>query len=249
MNSHNSTNPIKAFLFAAGKGTRLAPFTNHHPKALAKVNGITLLERNIIFLKNHHIQDFIINIHHFGEQIIDFIQQKNYFDSNIIFSDEKEELLETGGALLYAYNNNLIQDNENVLLFNTDILTSLNISNLIDFHLKKNNMATLAVSDRNSSRKLFFNHEMNLCGWKNENTHQEIFIPNSKEESKPLAFSGIHCINSSILKKFTRKGKFSIIDEYLDLMEKNPIKAYLHNDEIIDVGKPENIILAEKKYL
>ena len=93
---------MKALIFAAGKGTRLRPFTDHHPKALAKVNGIPLLERNIKFLQGFGINDFVINIHHFGGQIIEFLQANHHFNANIQISDEREELLETGGGLIFA---------------------------------------------------------------------------------------------------------------------------------------------------
>ncbi len=93
---------MKALIFAAGKGTRLKPFTDQHPKALAKVNGIPLLERNIKYLQSFGINDFVINIHHFGNQILDFLKENNYFDANIEISDETNELLETGGGMMFA---------------------------------------------------------------------------------------------------------------------------------------------------
>ena len=125
---------MKAFIFTAGKGTRLKPFTNHHPKALAQVNNIPLLERNIKYLQSFGINDFVINIHHFGEQILDFLVKNKNFGANIQISDERQELLETGGALAFA--KKLLEQDEHILIINVDILTQLNISNFINFHLK-----------------------------------------------------------------------------------------------------------------
>ena len=126
-------------------------------------------------------------------------------------------------------------------------LTNLNIGDFIDFHLKSNNLVTLAVSDRKSSRKLLFDSAMTLQGWRNEKTGEEIF-GNTYKNLKPLTFSGIHCINSNLLKLFTRRGKFSIMEEYLDLMKDYIIKGYKHDALLIDVGKPESIGEAEKYF-
>lgn len=236
---------MKAFIFAAGKGTRLKPFTDHHPKALAKVNGVPLLQRNIQYLQSFGIKDFIINIHHFGEQIVNFLRENENFGANIQISDESEELLETGGALVFA--KDLIENEENILIMNADILTDLNISEFTDFHLKNENLVSLAVSDRESSRKLLFDQEMRLQGWRNEKTGEAIFA-NSQDNLTPLAFSGIHCININFIKNISQKGKFSITNEYLNQMNNLVIKGYKHNTHLIDVGKPEAITEAEKYF-
>ncbi len=236
----------KALIFAAGKGTRLKPFTDAHPKALAQVNQIPLLERNITYLQSFGIQHFVINIHHFGSQIIDFLKEKNNFGANIEWSDEREELLETGGGLVFA--KKFLEQEENFLIMNADILTDLNIKNFIDFHLKTNNLATLAVSDRESSRKLLFNDEMTLKGWVNKTTGEQR-LACFNEDFRELAFSGIHCLNSRIFKKIKRTGKFSIMEEYLDLMTEYSIKGYQHNALLIDVGRPESITEAEKYFV
>ena len=141
----------------------------------------------------------------------------------------------------------LLEQEEHFLIMNADILTNLNISNFINFHLKSNNLVTLAVSNRKSSRKLLFDSAMTLQGWRNEKTGEEIF-GNTYKNLKPLAFSGIHCINSNLLKLFTRRGKFSIMEEYLDLMKNYIIKGYKHDALLIDVGKPESITEAEKYF-
>ena len=235
----------KALIFAAGKGTRLKPFTDSHPKALALVNDVPLLERNIKYLQSFGVTEFVINVHHFGEQIVEFLEKNNYFGAKIDISDEKDELLETGGGLLFAQK--YLENEENFLIMNADILTDLNIHELVKFHETHLPLATLAVSDRNSSRKLFFNSEMVLKGWMNKNSG-ETKMAEFNNNFKELAFSGIHCINSSIFDKIKRRGKFSIMEEYLDLMFENEILGFQHEARLIDVGRPESVIEAEKHF-
>ena len=235
----------KALIFAAGKGTRLKPFTDSHPKALALVNDVPLLERNIKYLQSFGVTEFVINVHHFGEQIVEFLEKNNHFQAKIDISDEKDELLETGGGLLFAQK--YLENEENFLIMNADILTDLNIHELVKFHETHLPLATLAVSDRNSSRKLFFNSEMVLKGWMNKNSG-ETKMAELNNDFKELAFSGIHCINSSIFDKIKRRGKFSIMEEYLDLMFENNILGFQHEARLIDVGRPESVIEAEKYF-
>lgn len=235
----------KALIFAAGKGTRLKPFTDSHPKALMPVNGIPLLERNILYLKQFGVQEFVINIHHFGEQILDFLSQKNDFGVKIDISDERLSLLETGGGLLFA--KNLLEQEDDFIIMNADILTDLNITEMMKAHFENKNLVTLAVSDRESSRKLLFDKEMRLCGWKNTSTG-ETRLAEQKEDLKEFAFSGIHCVNSKLFGLIQRTGKFSIIDEYLDLMQKHAIFGFQHHARFIDVGRPESVTEAEKYF-
>lgn len=231
----------KAMIFAAGMGTRLKPFTDHHPKALAEVNGKTLLERNIEYLKEIGVSELTINVHHFADQIIDFLKQNNNFDIHIQISDETDELLETGGGLVKA--KNLIGD-QSFLVMNVDILTDLNLEDLIQFHYQYQPLVTLAVSDRESSRKLLFKKNRQLAGWKNYNTGEEILT--TDEPLKELAFSGIHIINPRIFEMMPLSGKFSIMKTYMELMKTEEILGFDHSgSHLIDVGKPESITEAE----
>lgn len=234
---------MKALIFAAGKGTRLKPFTDSHPKALASVNSVPLLERNIRYLQGFGINDFVINVHHFGDQIVDFLKKNNNFGSKIEISDEKDELLETGGGLVFA--RKFLDHGEDFLIMNADILTDMNINDFVKYHREKKDFATLAVSDRNSSRKLLFNSDMILRGWLNVQTGEQR-LAEFNAGFKPLAFSGIHCVNPEIFNKIKRTGKFSIMEEYLDLMQTEQIHGFLHSAHLIDVGKPESIAEAEK---
>lgn len=236
---------MKALIFAAGKGTRLKPFTDYHPKALAKVNGIPLLERNIRYLKGFGISDFVINVHHFGSQIVEFLKENDDFGCRIEISDESEELLETGGGLVFA--RSFLDHGEDFLIMNADILTDLNINLLVDYHKKIKDFATLAVSDRESSRKLLFNEELVLRGWLNVQTGEQRLAEFNKG-FRPLAFSGVHCINPVIFNKIKRTGKFSIMEEYLDLMHTEHIHGFLHDSILVDVGRPESVTAAEKYF-
>ena len=236
---------MKALIFAAGKGTRLKPFTDYHPKALARVNDVPLLERNIKYLQSYGINDFVINIFHFGEQIVEFLKEHDHFGANIEISDEKDQLLETGGGLVFA--RRFLDDGEDFLILNADILTDLNITEFVKYHQEKKDFATLAVSDRKSSRKLLFNPEMVLRGWVNVETGEQRLAEFNKG-FKPLAFSGIHCMNPAIFGKIKRIGKFSIMEEYLDLMHTEKIHGFEHQAKLIDVGRPESIVEAEKYF-
>lgn len=244
-----SINLNMAMLFAAGLGTRLKPFTNNHPKALAIVNGKTLLQRNIEYLQQFGIKKVVVNVHHFSEQIIDIVEKNKGWGSEIIISDESSEVLETGGGLLNA--RNLFQDVENIILMNVDILTNLNLDKMFLFHQTKQSLVTLAVTKRNTSRYFIFNKENELKGWMNTTTNELKGIEQFDESTfQLLAFSGIHIINKKLFSLIKQTGKFSLVDVYLNLMKENKILAYNHQgDKFIDVGKPESIVLAEKIFV
>lgn len=238
---HPTPHISKALLFAAGLGTRLKPFTDNHPKALAVVNGKTLLERNIEYLKSFGIKEFVINVHHFSDQILDFLQSKNNFEVLIHISDESDEVLETGGGLVKARK---FLENETFLVMNVDILTDLNLHHLLDFHAQHRPLVTLAVSNRKSSRKLLFENDMWLKGWRNISTGEEIL--ESDQELKELAFSGIHIIEPELFDLLPSGGKFSIMTSYMELMKSEIIMGYDHSGgKLVDVGRPESILEAE----
>lgn len=241
---------MKAFLLAAGLGTRLKPFTDHHPKALAKVNGKTLLEWNIQKLQKFGINEFIINVHHFADQIIHFLKENEGFGSRYHISDESDELLDTGGALIQA--KPYLEQADQLLMMNVDILSNIDLKNFIQFHLIHNRAATLAVQSRQSSRKLLFEkneqEEYELRGWRNETSGA--LRPDNLENVEALtaySFSGIQILKGSFLNEISHQGKFSIIDAYLDIMNRKKIIAYDHTgDMLIDAGKPESLAEAEK---
>jgi len=241
---HPPSSISKAILFAAGLGTRLKPFTDNHPKALAVVNGKPLLQRNIEYLKSFGITDFVINVHHFADQITDFLNSNENFGVNIQISDESDEVLETGGGLVKAKD---LLRNEPFLVMNVDILTDLNISDLMKFHSENQPLVTLAVSDRESSRKLLFEENGELKGWKNLNSGEKIIASENPLTEK--AFSGIHIINPNIFEKMPTSGKFSIMTTYMELMKTEKILGFDHSGGIlVDVGRPESVLEAEKYF-
>lgn len=236
---------MKAMIFAAGLGTRLKPFTENHPKALAIVNGKPLLQRNIEYLKSFGIDEVVINVHHFADQIIEFLEENNYFGIKITISDETDQVLETGGGLVKAKTN----FDEDFLVMNVDILTDLHLTNFIKAHQENKALVTLAVSDRNSSRKLYFNDKKELKGWRNLKTEEEIKAVDSLDDLNDLAFSGIHVINPALFDKITETGKFSIMKVYMDLMKTESIIGFDHSGGIlIDVGRPESVLEAEQYF-
>jgi NDP-sugar pyrophosphorylase family protein len=239
---------MRAMILAAGLGTRLKPFTDHHPKALAMVNGKSLLQRNVEYLMSYGITEIIVNVHHFADQIIETINENKGWGANITISDESHEVLETGGGLLHAAH--YFEDEENWLVMNADILTNLDLYKMIAadeaFALKAEGdlVATLAVTNRNSSRNLIFNAAGTLCGWKNNTTGEEKWALPLRDPNTavPKAFSGVQIVHAAFLKEVQLRGKFSLIDAYLQLAQHYAIHFYDHSDGILlDVGKPESL--------
>jgi len=230
-------------IFAAGLGTRLKPFTENHPKALAVVNNKPLLQRNIEYLKGYGINEFVINVHHFPDQIIAFLKEHNNFGCTIHLSDETDALLETGGGLKKA--SPFLKGNSPFLVMNVDMLTNLSVAKIIDYHHTHNAVATLAVTQRETSRYFLFNANNELCGWKNTKTG-EVKIKKEETNLTPKAFSGIHIIEPALLDLIHQEGKFSMVDVYLDLCQSHTIIGFDHTSDILlDVGKPESIKQAE----
>ena len=188
---------IHALLFAAGLGSRLKPWTDQHPKALAMVNGKSLLQRNIIYLQEHSIYDVIINVHHFADQIIDAVQKNNGWGSRVTISDETDEVLETGGGLQKA--GWYFEEQDDFLVMNVDILTNMDLTAMIQIHQQKKSLATLAVSNRNTSRYFLFDRQDILCGWRNVKIGEEKIVRDA-DILYQKAFSGIHVINTQLLK-------------------------------------------------
>lgn len=237
---------MKAMILAAGLGTRLKPWTDHHPKALAVVNGKSLLQRNVEYLQSHGIKNVIINVHHFANQIQDAIAQNNGWGSNIVISDESNEVLETGGGLWKAQH--LLAGANDFVVMNVDMLTNLDLTAMIAAHQSKNALATLAITNRQSSRVFLWDEHQQLCGWRNKQTNEEK-IKLAKENLQEFAFSGIHVISQEIFKHITQRGKFGMVDVYLSLCAQHPIFGYNHSGgKLLDVGKPESITQAEKMF-
>lgn len=236
---------MKALLLAAGLGSRLKPFTDHHPKALARVNGISLLEYNIRNLQRFGIYDIVVNVHHFAQQIVTVLEQEKGFGSNIEISDESDAVLETGGGLKKA--TPFLKGEADFLVMNVDILSNFDLDKMKDQHAEAKPLATLAVQKRDSSRYFLFDKTMKLKGWENIQTgEQKIPGGDHQEGLRSFAFSGIQLLNNKILDKINFEGKFSLVDLYLDLCKTEEIRAWNHTgDLLLDVGKPESLKKAE----
>jgi N-acetyl-alpha-D-muramate 1-phosphate uridylyltransferase len=237
---------MKAMIFSAGLGTRFKPWTDKHPKALALVNGKSLLQRNVEFLQKYNIKDIIVNVHHFAEQVTDTIKKNNGWGSNIIISDETNELLETGGGLLKA--KELFTPGERFITCNADILTDLNLNKLIAFHKKNKPLISFGVTNRKTSRYFLFDENNRLCGWRNIKTNEEK-IPMAKPSLTEKAYSCVVVFEYDIFNLMHFTGKFSLVDVYLNLAKDYLITGYDHSgDKLVDVGKPESIAIAESVF-
>ena len=234
---------MKAIIFSAGLGTRFKPWTDEHPKALAMVNGKSLLQRNIEYLQQYGITEVVVNVHHFANQIREAIIENNGWGSNILISDETQEVLETGGGLMKA--RHLLEGDEPFISLNVDILTNMDLGKLIAFHQQHRPLVTMGVTNRKSSRVLLFDEGNRLCGWKNVQTGEEkISIP--KPHLIERAYSCVVVYEPAIFSLIQQQGKFSIIAAYLDLAAANSIIGFDHSgDKLVDVGKPESVAIAE----
>jgi len=231
---------MKAMVLAAGLGTRLRPLTNTQPKAMVEVAGKPLLEHTIQRLIRFGYTEIIVNVHHFADQIIDFLQKKQNFGIRIEISDERERLLDTGGALWKA--RWFLEGEEPFLLCNTDILTSLDLHQFRAHHIQKGGVVTLATRKRSTSRYLIFDQEDQLHGWTNIKTGELKLARLEQNHLELRGFSGYHFIEPSLLAELPQEEAFSIIPFYLDAAKKHALYSYPHDSDIwIDVGKPEEL--------
>ena len=236
---------MRAMLFAAGKGTRLRPITDQIPKALVPVAGKPLLAIIIERLRNAGVREIVINIHHFGEQILDYLSN-NDFGVNISVSDERESLLDTGGGLKKAVPL-FSSSNEPILLHNVDILSNADIASLYEKSSKQ--AATLLVSPRKTSRYLLFDENNCLRAWQNVTTGEmrSPYADIDLGRLRSYAFSGIHCFSPCLfpfMESFAER--FSLIDFYLQVCDKVDIKCEVKSDlRMLDVGKIDTLQRAE----
>ena len=247
---------MKALIFAAGLGTRLKPLTDTMPKALVPLAGKTLLQWQVEKLRDAGITDIFVNVHHFPDQIIDTVRQNEGWGTSIIISDERDQLLDTGGGLKKIVNEQLKTINEPVLACNVDILSNIDIKALIARY-EATRTSQLVVSDRKTQRYLLFDNAGKLRGWTNIKTGERKpqNLPSSITNYRQLAFSGMQILSPEVLARLNEitQNKFSLIDFYLHLCETNsltspesPLLAYIPvNYRMMDVGKIEQIQEAE----
>jgi len=239
---------MQAMIFAAGLGTRLRPITDTKPKALVSVGGKTLLERVITNLKAAGATRIVVNVHHFAQQIVDYLKENDNFGADIRISDESACLLETGGGIKHA--RELFRDDEPILIHNVDILSNVDLA---DFYQKTvNEDALLLVSERKTKRYLMFSDEMLLRGWTNIETKEirSPFSPNELKSMSLYAFAGIHVLSPRLFPMMDQfPEKFSIIDFYLKLCKEKQIKGFVKDDlRLIDVGKQDTLAAAEQLF-
>jgi MurNAc alpha-1-phosphate uridylyltransferase len=236
---------MKAMILAAGLGTRFKPWTDKHPKALAIINGKSLLQRNIEYLQRAGIFEVVVNVHHFADQIESAIVENQGWGTEVIISDERDVVLETGGGLMKAAR--WLNDDAFVLM-NVDILTRLDLLKMVAVHRKLMPLATLATTDRKTSRYFVFDHLDDLCGWVNMKTGEEKMMRETADK-RLKAFSGIHVIDPNIFSLVKLEGKFSMVDVYLSLAGEQVIKSFDHSDtSFIDVGRAQAVAEAERMF-
>lgn len=239
---------MKAMIFAAGLGTRLRPITDTMPKALVPVGGVPMLDRVILKLKNAGIKDFVINAHHFSDQIARHLEESDNFGCSIALSIERDYPLETGGGIKAA--RSFLENEDTFLVHNVDILSNLDISAFCARQLPEKALALLLVSERISSRYLLFDDSMRLMGWMNAKTG-EIRSPYpdlDADSCTKRAFSGIHLISGKVFSLMENEPEvFSIIDFYLKFAGQYEIYGFdAPGLELIDIGKPEALEAASK---
>src|SRR6516225_3066232 len=233
---------MKAMVLAAGLGTRLRPLTDNKPKALVEVAGRTLLEITLTRLKSFGVGEAIVNVHHFADQVVDYLEFHNNFAMRIEVSRE-DVLLDTGGGLKKAawffLENGTDQP---FLLHNVDVLSSIDLAQMVKAHQESQSLTTVAVQKRESSRQLLFDERGQLCGRRaGRDEKPEMVRPT--QISEPLAFNGIHVISPHLLKLITEDGFFSIVNTYLRLAGQHEKISAFRADAFYwrDLGKPEGI--------
>lgn len=248
---------MKAFIFAAGLGTRLRPFTYSHPKALVDVGGKPMLRHVIDKLVDSGVTEIIVNVHHFSEQIERYLHEIQLdIPAKIIISDESDELLDTGGGLLFA--SRYLEGNEPFIVYNADILSDVDLNTMVEYHKSHNADVTLFVSERDSSRRLVLSQDGRLEGWINMLTGKTL-SPSDKldemdlSEMDLLCFNGVHVISPTVfksLKRYAPASAFPIMPFYALSCDRLRIMGYQQdNAKWFDVGKPESLELARNYWL
>lgn len=235
---------MKAMILAAGLGTRLRPLTDTRPKALVEVGGRTLLEITLARLREFGVTEFILNVHHHAEMVIDYLKAHSNFGMRIEISREDDLLLDTGGGLkkgAWFFLEDSAASDEPFILHNVDVITNIDLRDMMKFHREGKALATLAVQKRESSRQLLFDDDMALCGRRIRGRPDELVCASPAVE--PLAFSGIHVISPHFLRMITEEGVFSIIDVYLRLAAGRELVLGFPADEYHwrDVGRLEDL--------
>jgi NDP-sugar pyrophosphorylase family protein len=238
---------MKAMILAAGLGTRLRPLTDNRPKALVDVAGRTLLEITLSRLRSFGVSEVIVNVHHFADKVVEYLKANKNFGIRIEVSRE-DVLLDTGGGLKKAawfFLEDATRLDEPFLLHNVDVISTIDLARMLEFHKEHRALATLAVQTRETSRYLLFDDHLQLCG-RRAGRDQEAEIVRPSDQLQPLAFSGIHVISPRLLPMITEEGIFSIIPSYLRLAAQGEnILAFRADDYYWrDLGRPNDLLQA-----
>ncbi len=236
---------MKAMILAAGLGTRLRPLTDHRPKALVEVAGRTLLEITLSRLVAFGIREVIINVHHFADAILDYLKTNKNFGIRIEVSRE-DVLLDTGGGLkkaAYFFLEDSNRLSEPFILHNVDVISTIDLRRMVQFHTENQALATLAVQDRETARYLLFDEQLKLCG---RRRGQETELVRPSKHVQALAFSGIHVISPRLFAMMIEEGVFSIITSYLRLAAHGENILAFRADEYYwrDLGRPDDVMRA-----
>lgn len=240
---------MKAMILAAGLGTRLRPLTNDRPKALVEVVGRTLLEITLARLREFGVREVIVNVHHFADMVVEYLKEHDNFGMRIEISRE-DQLLDTGGGLKKAahfFLEDSSDSDEPFILHNVDVISTIDLGRMVQFHKERQALATLAVQDRQTSRYLLFDGQGQLCG-RRAGRDEAPELVRSCQQIQELAFSGVHVISPRLLSMMTEDGVFSIVPTYLRLAANGENILDFRADEYywLDLGRPENIARAER---
>ena len=241
---------MRAMVLAAGLGTRLRPLTDNRPKALVEVGGRTLLEITLARLSSFGIHEVIVNVHHFADVIVDYLRANKNFGMRIEISREDDVLLDTGGGLkkaAYFFLENSGAAEEPFVLHNVDVISTIDLHRMAQFHAENHALATLAVQERPTTRYLLFDEQLQLCGRKSGRDGQAELV-RSSSHPKALAFSGIHVISPRLFSLMTEEGVFSIIAPYLRLAAKGENIIAFRSDEYQwrDLGRLDDVMQADQ---
>ncbi len=238
---------MKAMILAAGLGTRLRPLTDKRPKALVEIAGRTMVEITLSRLRAFGVREVIINVHHFADMVVEYLKTNDNFGMRVEISREGV-LLDTGGGLKKAawfFLEDSKRVEEPFILHNVDVISTIDLRRMLQFHAENQALATLAVQDRETTRYLLFDEELRLCG-RRTGSDQKSEIVRPSRQVQALAFSGIHVISPRLLPMMSEEGAFSIIDTYLRIAGQGEKIAAFRADEYYwrDLGRPENVMQA-----
>ena len=235
---------MQAFIPAAGLGTRLLTLTEHRPKALVEVGGVPLLKIAIDNLVRQGVTRIVVNVHHFADMVIDYLQSYDW-GTEVLVSNEKDKLLDTGGGLKKAAP--LFKRDEPILIHNVDILSRINFRDLVELHQQDGNFVTLAVSVRDTSRFLLFADNGLLVGWNNRSTGETKWVDELVAKNRALAFSGIAVLEPGVLDVLPPcEIPYPIVPAYLNIAKEHRISYFIHSSsDWMDVGTPQSLNKAQ----